>query len=121
VTALEKTVCSCTSGQHDCSCYFASPPQKGTYLYYACIDKNGDGDFNDQGESSSSYLTVPCTSCSKVSPNVKILTPFTFSGGDLTASVSFQCCQWSSSVNDLVLSLRIDNAIWKECFLHKNI
>ncbi len=29
---------------------FSLPPVSGSYEYYACIDKNGDGQFNDPGE-----------------------------------------------------------------------
>jgi hypothetical protein len=56
--------------------------------------------------------------CSQVSPKVYILTPFIVTGGDLTVSVYFECSQWSSSVKNLTLSLKIDNQDWNECFLN---
>ncbi|MFH1229534.1 MAG: cellulase family glycosylhydrolase [Candidatus Aenigmatarchaeota archaeon] len=37
---------------------FTSPSIEGLYTYYACIDKNSDGDFTDSGESSSKTLNV---------------------------------------------------------------
>jgi len=46
------TICSCTSSSTGCSCTFTAPSSPGQYGYYACIDKNGDGDFADPGEQS---------------------------------------------------------------------
>ena len=52
------TICSCTSGDSGCSCQFTAPSSEGDYTYFACIDKNGDDDFSDSGESDSVVLTV---------------------------------------------------------------
>jgi len=54
-------ICSCTSGGTGCSCTFTSPTAPGTYGYYACVDKNGDGDFLDSGESTNTNLNVQCS------------------------------------------------------------
>jgi hypothetical protein len=51
-------VASCTSSSTGCSTTFSGPTQDGDYYYYACIDKNGDGDFDDTGEYSRIPLTV---------------------------------------------------------------
>jgi len=56
-------------------------------------------------------------SCSQVSPKVYILTPFIVSGGNLTVSVYFECGQWYYPSN-LILSLKMDNQDWNECFLN---
>jgi len=37
---------------------FTAPGSYGMYTYYACIDKNGDGDFTESGENSSKLLNV---------------------------------------------------------------
>jgi len=51
--ASGSTVCSCTSSSTGCSCTFTAPSSPGQYDYYACIDKNGNGNFADPGEQSS--------------------------------------------------------------------
>jgi hypothetical protein len=54
-------VSSCTipSGNGGCTGNsFSAPSSVGAYTYYACIDKNGDGDFSDDGEQNSKTLTV---------------------------------------------------------------
>jgi len=57
-------VCGVTPGEEvTCSCQFTSPDTVDYYTYYACLDKNGDGDYNDPGESDSETLTVFKTTC----------------------------------------------------------
>jgi len=51
-------ITSCTSSSTGCSASFTAPAQEGTYYFYACIDKNNDGDFDDSGEQTSSALGV---------------------------------------------------------------
>ena len=58
-------MCNCESKGTGCSCSFkAILPSVGIryyqneYKYYACVDKNGDGDFLDFGEQSFTSLTV---------------------------------------------------------------
>lgn len=41
----------------ECECSFTAPNTEGTYIYYACIDMNDNGVF-DEGESTSATLTV---------------------------------------------------------------
>jgi PGF-pre-PGF domain-containing protein len=41
-----------------CWCEFSAPSSPGNYTYYACVDKNTDGDFSDSGESSSAALAT---------------------------------------------------------------
>jgi hypothetical protein len=48
-------VCNTTQ---DNSCTFHAPSEKGRYTYYACIDKNGDGDTDDPGENALALLDV---------------------------------------------------------------
>jgi len=48
-------VCNTTQ---DNSCTFLAPSEKGRYTYYACIDKNDDGDTEDPGENSLALLDV---------------------------------------------------------------
>jgi hypothetical protein len=61
--------CSCVSKGAGCSCYFKAPLPfisseglhryyRSEYFYYACVDKNNDGDYSDEGESTSTTLTV---------------------------------------------------------------
>jgi hypothetical protein len=52
-------VSSCTLTDGGCTgLNFSSPSNEGLYTYYACIDKNDDGDFSDSGENSSKILNV---------------------------------------------------------------
>ena len=52
-------VSSCTLTGGNCTgSSFAAPTIEGLYTYYACIDKNDDGDFSDSGEYSSKILNV---------------------------------------------------------------
>ncbi|MEM5879107.1 MAG: hypothetical protein QXU74_01265, partial [Candidatus Aenigmatarchaeota archaeon] len=51
------TACS-ISFDSSTSCTFTAPSTTGTYIYYACIDKNGDNDYSDSGESASQTLSV---------------------------------------------------------------
>jgi hypothetical protein len=41
-----------------CSCSFSAPSSAGDYVYAACIDKNGDLDFSDEGEIVKTTLKV---------------------------------------------------------------
>jgi len=72
--------CSCSVSGSGCSCNFNAPTTVGTYTYYACIDKNNDGDFADSGESDSKTLTV---------------TP---PPADCAHSYSCTCTNWQNSV-----------------------
>ncbi len=50
---------SCVITENGCvGSGFAVPPASGPYIYYACIDKNGDTDFADLGEQSSLIYMV---------------------------------------------------------------
>ena len=52
-------ISSCTLINGGCTgSSFNAPSAEGLYTYYACIDKNGDNDFGDSGESSSRILNV---------------------------------------------------------------
>jgi hypothetical protein len=54
-------VSSCTIPNDDGGCTgssFNAPSTPGTYTYYACIDKNNDTDFADEGENDQKTLTV---------------------------------------------------------------
>ena len=52
-------VSSCTLTDGGCTgSSFTAPSNEGLYTYYACIDKNDDGDFSDSGEYSSKILNV---------------------------------------------------------------
>jgi len=55
---LATPTCGCTVSDPGCSCTFTSPSTTGTYTYIAYIDKNGDGDYTDTGESYSTQLIV---------------------------------------------------------------
>jgi hypothetical protein len=60
--------CSCTVIGSGCSCIFtaSTPSTSGTtFTYYSKIDKNGDGDYTDYGEKTSSSLTVYCKALSQ--------------------------------------------------------
>jgi hypothetical protein len=61
--------CLCTSKGSGCSCYFKAPLPfisseglhrwyRSEYVYHACVDKNNDGDYSDEGEDASTTLTV---------------------------------------------------------------
>ena len=50
---------------------FTAPSSTGTYTYYACVDKNNDGDFEDDGESDSATLSVAKT-CPRDNPDIRI-------------------------------------------------
>jgi len=50
--------CSATAAS---SCTLTTPGTAGTYTYFACVDKNGDSDFADHGESSQQTLQVTAT------------------------------------------------------------
>ena len=66
-TGPEACACECLGS--GCSCTFEAPPTKTSkygfhryffseYRYYACVDKNDDGDFDDKGEVGSFTLKV---------------------------------------------------------------
>ena len=59
---------------YGCSCSFWTPSTKGTYNYYACIDKNKDGYFTDPGEYSMKTLTVTESQPSCLIEGTKVLT-----------------------------------------------
>jgi hypothetical protein len=67
-------VSSCTASGTGCpGNNFLAPAVANSYTYYACIDKNGDGDYSDAGESGSAVLIVqeaqPST-CNLISASV---------------------------------------------------
>jgi len=80
---------SCTGTQVS-SCYisgsgctgdaFSGPGNTGSYSYYACIDKNGNGNFDDAGEKNSTSLNVATVACSRGNPDV-IVNPSEISKG----------------------------------------
>jgi len=57
-----RLVCSCIFPliPHEifCFCSFDAPSVQGEYIYYACIDLDADGDFQDKGEYASAILKV---------------------------------------------------------------
>lgn len=60
------TVSSCTASSTGCSGpSFTAPSTAGTYSYSVCIDKNGDGDCADTGESATQSLAVTTSSLGK--------------------------------------------------------
>jgi hypothetical protein len=46
-----------------CNCKFTSPNTAGNYKYYACLDKNKDGDYDEVGESDQKTLSVFRKTC----------------------------------------------------------
>ncbi|MCD6371690.1 MAG: hypothetical protein J7L39_03160 [Candidatus Aenigmarchaeota archaeon] len=52
------SVTSCSVSGSGCSSDFNAPPTQGTYSYYACIDKNENGNYDDRGEYDSATLIV---------------------------------------------------------------
>jgi hypothetical protein len=52
------TSCEIPLGGEGCVVNFEAPSVTGSYTYYGCIDRNEDGDFNDEGESVSFDLKV---------------------------------------------------------------
>jgi hypothetical protein len=50
--------CNCSVSDTGCSCNFTSPSAVGTYTYYACIDKDGDNEFDSEGEQDNEILLV---------------------------------------------------------------
>ncbi|MEM7826952.1 MAG: hypothetical protein QXQ40_01870 [Candidatus Aenigmatarchaeota archaeon] len=50
--------CTCLANG---DCPFIVPSEQGNYTYYACFDKNDDGDFNDEGEIAYANLLVEKT------------------------------------------------------------
>ena len=81
-------VSSCSISGSGCTgTAFTAPSTAGTYTYYACFDKNGDGDYSDLGESDWNTLTVTERVCTgsvslSLSPNVVV------TGGGVTAQAS---------------------------------
>lgn len=64
-------VSSCSVSGTGCTgSAFTAPGTGGSYIYYACIDKNDDSDFADAGESNSQTLNVIMSS-----PSVSSLIP----------------------------------------------
>jgi len=117
-----KTICSCVSSSTGCSCVFTSPSKEGDYTYYACIDKNNDGDFSDAGESTSAILRVipSLLSCRDYAPMINILNGMLPSGANLTVSILIQCSDWKfEKGKDLSLRLLIDNNYWQECEINE--
>jgi hypothetical protein len=55
------TACAAATDATSGSCSFAAPESAGTYTYYACIDKNGDGAFTGAGESDFAAIEVTAT------------------------------------------------------------
>ena len=49
--------CSCIT-KSTCSCNFEAPQNPGEYTYYACVDKNDNGNFDDPGETATQKLIV---------------------------------------------------------------
>lgn len=45
-------------GNETCSYYDRPPNKPGKYKYYACMDMNGDNDYNDEGERAEATLIV---------------------------------------------------------------
>ncbi|MBI5697461.1 MAG: hypothetical protein HZC29_02970, partial [Thaumarchaeota archaeon] len=67
-------VSSCTVSGSGCTgASFTAPSTTGSYTYYACVDKNGDSDYSDSGESDPETLTVstaPPPSCDLTSASI---------------------------------------------------
>ncbi|MCX6821526.1 MAG: hypothetical protein NTW30_01980, partial [Candidatus Aenigmarchaeota archaeon] len=87
-----------------CNCKFTSPDTAGNYKYYACLDKNKDGDYDEVGESDQKTLSVFRKTCTDsdggknyyTKGNVTVCT-FYVDGGGCGAAVD-QC---SSDVKTL--------------------
>ena len=50
--------CNCKVSGDGCECSFTAPSTSKKYTYYACVYKNGDGDYSDSGERYSDELIV---------------------------------------------------------------
>jgi hypothetical protein len=62
------TKCTCTIVNSQCSCSFTAPGTSASstdYIYYARVDRNGDGKYADYGEEASATLKVYCKSLSQ--------------------------------------------------------
>lgn len=79
-TEVNTEACKCL-GNETCSCTFGAPSTEGNYTYYACIDVNSDGDFNDAGENAYSKLNVQASKeefditdidCDKINSECKV-------------------------------------------------
>lgn len=59
-------ISSCTIAGDGCEGNsFQVPESSGAYVYYACVDKNGDNDFEDAGEQASMIYMVGYSSLSE--------------------------------------------------------
>ncbi|MEM5815128.1 MAG: DVUA0089 family protein [Candidatus Aenigmatarchaeota archaeon] len=86
------------------------------YYYLQIVAKN-------QSEKYDFNLAYKQITCDLVSPNVTIINPYSFPGGNLTVNFNFYCGEWDYSPSrDLNVKLLIDGNEWVECFLNdKNI
>jgi hypothetical protein len=60
----QQSVCSCTVSGSGCSCEITAPNVEGKYSYYAMVDINGNGNYEDPGDISSDVTlttTLPFT------------------------------------------------------------
>lgn len=60
--------CNCSISGSGCSCDFIAPSSPGTHIFYACVDKNDDGDFQDSGERAVATLEVSGTPSAENDP-----------------------------------------------------
>jgi len=71
-----------------CSCIFTSPNTLGDYTYFACFDKNMDGDYDDSGEYNSEVLTVTKTTTIPTTISPTTTAPQTTSIVSLTTAIT---------------------------------
>ncbi len=65
-SGTQVTSCAIPSGGSGCiGSNFTAPASAGQYTYFACIDKDNDGNYTDAGESDSGILNVTVASCTE--------------------------------------------------------
>ncbi len=69
-TGTQVSACSASGGGCTDDA-FTAPGNAGSYSYYACLDKNGNGNFDDAGEKNSTNLTV-AVGCPRYNPDLTV-------------------------------------------------
>jgi hypothetical protein len=57
-----ETLASCKLGKRGCATYLKMS-EIGTHTVVACLDKNGDGDYEDFGEQETANVSISCHFC----------------------------------------------------------
>jgi len=113
----QQSVCSCTVSGSGCSCEFTAPNVEGKYNYYAMVDINGNGNYEDPGDISSDVTLTVTQRCTDTdggnNPLIKGVTEDAYTqGSDSCGTDGFKLVEWFCDKTGLASNTVIDCKIY---------